>query len=216
MSNPAWEYPSNIDPLAYDGIVYLMISPSGRRYIGCKLIWGIRAGKRKQSDWKTYYGSNEELLDEIAQGDRSQYRRQIVCFVKHRKDLLYAEAKVQMELDVLRARLPDGRRAYYNSNVARVFFAPRGAFNDLKRTYKLRPLKCICSKDVPFAKRHTNHCSAKCLKQFGTESSNEKSQPKSKRTSGAKAESASKPKRAKRNTGEVPRGSSRSNPTPTI
>ena len=58
----------------YIGFVYLLTDPNGKKYVGKKLFVSKRklpplkgkSRKRtvvKESDWKTYYGSNKHLLE---------------------------------------------------------------------------------------------------------------------------------------------------------
>lgn len=106
----------------WQGFVYCITDPSGKKYIGKKFFWRKKIlpitktrKKRKrvlvESDWKSYYGSNEELkslVSENAQG----YKREILRLCKTKGECGYYELREQMLNDVLLK--PD---EYYNAFV---------------------------------------------------------------------------------------------------
>jgi len=105
---------------AYQGFVYEITELStGKKYIGKKFFWAIRklpplkGQKRKrtvkkQSDWKEYYGSSEELKNLVEQSGIDNYHRVILRLCRTKGECSYYEAKAQFENDVLL------REEYYN------------------------------------------------------------------------------------------------------
>lgn len=100
------------------GFVYLITDTlTGKKYVGKKLFWNkkVRFVKKKkkrtvvESDWKTYYGSNLELLAEIAKVGQDRFKREILHMCKSKGECNYWEAQEQFKRNVL---LDD---SYYNS-----------------------------------------------------------------------------------------------------
>jgi len=97
----------------YQGFVYLITEmDTGKKYIGKKYFWKpktlpvTKTRKRKvkttvQSDWKKYYGSNQELKQIIKEQGGDNYKREILKLCKTKGDCSYYEAKYQFEYDVL-------------------------------------------------------------------------------------------------------------------
>lgn len=100
------------------GFVYIITRiDSGRKYIGKKLLKFSRTkvvkGKKKklqvESDWKTYFGSNSELNEELAVIGPESYKREIIKFCFSKSECNYEETRYIMEH---RAIFSDD---YYNS-----------------------------------------------------------------------------------------------------
>lgn len=94
---------------------------NGKKYIGRKILKSTRklkplkGAKRKRtiikdSGWKEYTGSCEELNADIAKGDIIEKHIEKICFSK--KQMSYYELKYQMIREVLESD------AYYNGNIA--------------------------------------------------------------------------------------------------
>jgi len=103
------------------GFVYIITNlDSGRQYIGKKLLKFKRTktvrGKKKKilvdSDWKTYWGSNKVLIEEVQSLGQDKYKREIVRLCKSRGELNYFEAKYQFTLGALESE------RFYNEWVA--------------------------------------------------------------------------------------------------
>ncbi len=104
------------------GFIYQVTHlPSDRKYIGKKVLYferNVRLGKKelqalkeerkakgiggrtplkkkviKESDWKTYYGSQTEIKDLVKNGKESDFEREILKFVDNKKHLTYFECK---------------------------------------------------------------------------------------------------------------------------
>lgn len=107
-----WEgVPDSIED--YAGFVYLITNVlTGKKYIGKKIFWSKRKLKplkgkkrkrivKKESDWKTYYGSSNSLTIDVDQYGTSNFRRQIIFVGRTRWDCSYEEARLQFKHEVL-------------------------------------------------------------------------------------------------------------------
>ena len=102
----------------YVGFVYVIIQhDSGRRYIGRKYFHTLRKtrGKtkrvRKESDWKSYYGSSRELLAAVESTGKENFKRVILSLHTTKGDVNYEEVKQQFQNNVLENTI------YYNDNI---------------------------------------------------------------------------------------------------
>lgn len=100
------------------GFVYLITNKvSGRKYIGRKSL--TKAGRktvkgktkkiRLESDWKTYYGSSDELKKDVETLGAENFSREILRFVKTKGELAYWETKYILDAEAIL------RSSYYNS-----------------------------------------------------------------------------------------------------
>lgn len=108
--------------LDYYGFVYLLENTAtGRKYIGKKffkkpkVLPKTKTRKRKvrtlvESDWKDYYGSNDELKEELTES-KDHIVRTILRLCKTKGDCSYYEIKEQLAVDALL------KEEYYNSFV---------------------------------------------------------------------------------------------------
>jgi len=97
----------------YVGFVYLITdSVSGKKYIGKKLFVSRhrmpplkgKTRKRvviKESDWKTYSGSNDVLKEEVEKRGSSDFIYEIIHLCRGKGEMSYMEAKEQFDRDVL-------------------------------------------------------------------------------------------------------------------
>ncbi len=101
------------------GFVYLITNKvSGRRYIGKKLakfsrttyrVVKLKNGKKKRkkirgkidSDWQTYYGSNDQLTKDVAALGQDNFTREILYYCKSKAECSYIEAREQFRHKVL-------------------------------------------------------------------------------------------------------------------
>ena len=111
--------------------------PTGRKYLGKKqlisvtkkalgkkelaLITDKRASKskivKKESDWKTYYGSHSEIKSLIKEGKQSEFSREILIFTSNKKLHTYYENKLLFIKGVIE---PDSN--YINDNIEGRYF----------------------------------------------------------------------------------------------
>ena len=103
------------------GFIYMVThKPSGKSYIGKKVLFHNKKqkiGKReleklqgvvgrrpayklvvKESDWKTYYGSQTDIKQLLTEGKEEEFERIILKCVTSKKALTYFELKYQMHL----------------------------------------------------------------------------------------------------------------------
>ena len=122
------------------GFVYRVThEPSGKIYIGKKVLQFTRKAKltkrdlalyegekgrkptfkkvTKESDWETYYGSHKEILALIKDGKQEDFKREILTCVTTKKLLTYEETKALFLYEVLIN--PD---KYFNDNILGKFF----------------------------------------------------------------------------------------------
>jgi len=92
------------------GFVYIITNKlNDKKYIGKKLFKFSRIksvkGKRKKvkvdSDWKTYYGSNAELLKDVSVHGEENFHREILLLCNSKGSANYHEMKYQILNEVL-------------------------------------------------------------------------------------------------------------------
>ena len=105
----------------YVGFVYLITNlDNDKKYIGKKWFWSTKKlpplkGKKrkrtvvKESDWKQYYGSSEEVKLLLEQLGKDNFKREILRLCKTKGECSYYELVEQIEREVLLK--PD---EYYN------------------------------------------------------------------------------------------------------
>jgi len=106
------------------GFVYRITNlQSGKQYIGRKYFWQKRkpkGGKRRvtsESDWKRYFGSSDELKQDIGRMGKENFRREIISLHRTLGKVNYEETRQLFINGVLTESLKDGTPAYYNSNI---------------------------------------------------------------------------------------------------
>ena len=128
----SWYYQNQlVESLPEDcvGFVYNITNlVSGRQYIGKKLAKfskttyktvKLKNGNKKrkrikgkiESDWQTYYGSNDALLKDVAELGTDNFRRDILYYCKSKAECSYVEAREQFSRRVLESD------QYYNGHI---------------------------------------------------------------------------------------------------
>jgi hypothetical protein len=122
------------------GFVYIVTHTStGKSYIGKKVLYHnkkTKLGKKeiatqtgpgrkpttkivtKESDWKTYYGSEIEIKKLLAEGKHNEFKRVILKLVDNKKLLTYFEVKHQFIYEVL-----EHPNDWFNNNILGKFFS---------------------------------------------------------------------------------------------
>lgn len=128
-----WLYQGNIvEQLPEDcvGFVYVITNnTNGRKYIGKKLakfakttykVVKLKNGNKKKkkirskvdSDWLTYYGSNDELNKDVQTLGTENFTREILFYCKSKAECSYIEAREQFTNKVLESA------DYYNGQIS--------------------------------------------------------------------------------------------------
>jgi hypothetical protein len=128
----AWYYQSNeVIELPDDcvGFVYIITNNiSGRMYIGKKLAKfskttyktvKLKNGTKKkkrikgkiESDWRDYYGSNDQLNKDVDTLGKEHFTREILYYCKSKSECSYIEAREQFNRRVLEST------DYYNGHI---------------------------------------------------------------------------------------------------
>ena len=103
----------NETPEDFQGFVYIITNiNNGRKYVGKKNFWKPkilpktkkrkrRVRTRVESDWRDYFGSNEELRILVEDKGSKNFKREIIRLCKTKGEMSYFEMKEQFERDVL-------------------------------------------------------------------------------------------------------------------
>ena len=145
-TNMNWLYNENIIedisqfPENTYGFVYKVThTPTGKSYIGKKVLYfnkKTKIGKKeiaiqtgpgrkpttkivtKESDWKTYYGSEPEIKKLLAENRHNEFEKVILKLVDNKKLLTYFEIKYQFTFEVL-----EQPNNWFNNNILGKFFS---------------------------------------------------------------------------------------------
>lgn len=111
-----WYYNDKVfdhTPEEYQGFVYEITElDTGKKYIGKKNFWKPktlpktktrkrRIRTRTESDWRLYYGSNEQVKKLLVEKGEPNFKRVILKLCKTKGEMSYYEAKLQFQFDVL-------------------------------------------------------------------------------------------------------------------
>jgi hypothetical protein len=129
----SWYYQNELVETLPDeciGFVYVITNlASGRMYIGKKLAKfskttyktvKLKNGTKKKkrikskidSDWREYYGSNDQLNKDVEQQGRENFRREIIYYCTSKAECSYIEAREQFSRRVLESD------NYYNGQIS--------------------------------------------------------------------------------------------------
>lgn len=121
-----WEYNGEIFldvPKNMEGFVYIITNLSNnKKYIGKKHFWtrqkDRKTGRRKtkESDWRNYFGSCDELKKDVKEIGKDKFQREILYLCPHKKSMSYYETYEQFNRNVLMSE------EYYNTNIEGKFF----------------------------------------------------------------------------------------------
>ena len=126
-------------PLTFGFTYRITHIPSGKAYIGKKVLQFTRKAKLtkkdlavyegqsgrkptykqvvKESDWKTYWGSNKELLELLKTEPKENFKREILACSPSKKLLTYEETKALFLYQVL-----ERPEEYFNDNILGKFY----------------------------------------------------------------------------------------------
>jgi len=106
-----------------EGFVYIITNlTNNKKYIGKKHFWtrqkDRKTGRRKtlESDWKNYFGSCDELNEDVKTLGKEHFLREILYLCPHKKSMSYYETYEQFKRNVLLSE------DYYNTNIGGTFY----------------------------------------------------------------------------------------------
>jgi hypothetical protein len=131
-----WKY-NSVDftdvPKGMEGFVYLITNLTNhKKYIGKKHFWtrqkDRKTGRRKtkESDWIDYWGSCDQLKEDVKELGKDKFSREILYLCPHKKSMSYYETYEQFIRNVLMSE------EYYNTNVEGKFFS-----SEVDRIYEM-------------------------------------------------------------------------------
>lgn len=134
-----WKYWDTINPEDNLGFVYKITNlTNGKFYVGKKVFWNNKKHKltkkqlaeqsgpgrkptheviRTESDWKTYWGSNKQLLVDVKELGEDHFECLILTVCKTKKQLTYYEMHYQCKFECLVSP-----SLSYNDNILGKFF----------------------------------------------------------------------------------------------
>ena len=122
----SWQYNGEVFtdvPKGMEGFVYIITNLiNNKKYIGKKHFWtrqkNRKTGRRKteESDWKNYFGSCDELKEDIKLLGKENFTREILYLCPHKKSMSYYETYEQFNRNVLMSE------DYYNTNIGGTFY----------------------------------------------------------------------------------------------
>lgn len=136
-----WNYPGEFNIGEWFGFIYRIIDNTNEmEYIGKKQFCSIKRKSVKyrknkivtktESDWKTYTGSSEYLNDAILKKGKENFTFLIESLHKSKGSLHYMEIETQIDEDVLRTKLDNGERKFYNRSIAGIKFLVKDRTDD--------------------------------------------------------------------------------------
>ena len=121
-----WHYNGEVFtdvPKEMEGFVYMITNlTNNKKYIGKKHFWtrqkDRKTGRRKtlESDWKNYFGSCDELNQDVKTLGKEHFLREILYLCPHKKSMSYYETYEQFKRNVLLSE------EYYNTNIGGTFY----------------------------------------------------------------------------------------------
>ena len=112
------------EPSDFFGFIYEIEElATGRSYIGKKFLRFKRGRKTIESDWREYTSSCVPLCEAIQEQGKNGFKFHILSLCVGRCQLTYEEQQLQFTRDVLRTRLPNGERKYWNKTIGHLLFA---------------------------------------------------------------------------------------------
>jgi hypothetical protein len=110
-------------PNKMEGFVYIITNlTNNKKYIGKKHFWSRqkdrKTGRRKtqESDWMNYFGSCDELKEDVKLLGKDNFLREILYLCPHKKSMSYYETYEQFHRNVLFSN------NYYNTNIGGTFY----------------------------------------------------------------------------------------------
>ena len=133
----------DIIPDQYEGFVYIITNTTNNmKYIGKKLakfktikppLKGRKNKRRgyKESDWKTYWGSSDQLKADVKELGEDKFTREILQYCSTKNVMNYIEAELQFKYKVLLSK------DYYNK-IINCRIGGANILEELKSNYNLK------------------------------------------------------------------------------
>ena len=130
-------------PDQYEGFVYIITNTTNNmKYIGKKLakfkttkppLKGRKNKRRgyKESDWKTYWGSSDQLKADVKELGEDKFTREILQYCSTKNVMNYIEAELQFKYKVLLSK------DYYNK-IINCRIGGANILEELKSNYNLK------------------------------------------------------------------------------
>jgi len=159
-------------PKGIEGFVYLITNlTNNKKYIGKKSFWTRRKDKKtgrrktKESDWKNYFGSCDELNEDVKILGKEHFKREILYICPHKKSMSYYETMEQFKRDVL---MTDD---YYNTNIEGRFFVSErsGIYEVVMKNDKFRDMRSEKMKDKSYNPMYKPEVREKFSKMYSGE-----------------------------------------------
>lgn len=122
-----WKYNNQyfVDiPDGMEGFVYMITNlKNNKKYIGKKTFWTRQKDrktgrrKKKESDWQKYFGSCDQLIEDVKNLGEENFLREILYLCPHKKSMSFYEMYEQFKRDVIL------REDYYNTNIEGKYFS---------------------------------------------------------------------------------------------
>ena len=120
-------------PKEMEGFVYLITNlTNNKKYVGKKHFWTRQKDrktgrrKKKESDWREYLSSCDELKVDIKNLGDDKFIKEILYLCPHKKSMSYYETYEQFDRNVLMSE------DYYNTNIEGKYFS-----TEIDRIYSL-------------------------------------------------------------------------------
>lgn len=107
----------------YEGFVYLITMPDGKKYIGKKFFNSMRkqAGKKRRSkvssDQERYFSSSDKIKTFVKENGPEGIEREILALCTLKRDVNFLEVYYQIKLGVLEELDSSGNRIQLNDNI---------------------------------------------------------------------------------------------------
>jgi len=121
-----WKSQYELDPESQFGFIYLIVNKvTSQKYIGRKQFYQYRKKKRwKPYKWEVYTSSSKYLNEDIERLGKDNFEFIVLYPCYSKGSFVYLECNEQHKRDVLTAKLPCGKREYYNRSIGGIKFLP--------------------------------------------------------------------------------------------
>ncbi len=128
-----WTFPKEFKIEDWVGFIYRIVDlDTNKEYLGKKFFFSTIRKKiknktnrkkiTKESNWKSYTGSCKELNEQIALRGKDRFLFKIESLHSSRSSLAYKEVEEQILNNVMREKLPNGEKKFYNGLICPIRF----------------------------------------------------------------------------------------------